>query len=289
MGGLGNQLFQYASAKSLALKNQTELLIDTTFYTDVHQQTTIRNFELDKFNLSYSIATKRDLDKFRNNRFSLLDIFKLKVLTLGKFNKYKESDLQLDQGFLNLQGNLYLRGFFQNEVYFQDIRKQLVKEITPKIDFDVLNKTLIHSMEIMNSVSVHIRRGDHLHFANNNFHGVCSKTYYEKAFEIIHSKVKNPVFFYFTDDHEWVKQNFELNELDKIVDHNKRSNSYYDLLLMKYCKHNIIANSSFSWWGAWLNENDSKIVIGPDKWYLEQSLRNINHCCKDWISIDPHY
>lgn len=289
MGGLGNQLFQYASAKSLALKNQTELLIDTTYYTNVHEKTTIRNFELDNFNLSFNIATKSDLDKFENSSFSLLSIFKLHVLTLGKFNKYKESNLQMDGDFLNLYGNLYLRGFFQNEVYFQDIRKQLLKEITPKIDFDKLNKELIHSMEAVNSVSVHIRRGDHLHYANNSFHGVCSKTYYDNAFEIIHTKVKNPAFFYFTDDDEWVRQNFKLNEFDIIVDHNKGSNSYYDLLLMKYCKHNIIANSSFSWWGAWLNENDSKIVIGPDKWYVEKSLKNINHCSRDWISIDPEY
>lgn len=260
-----------------------------SFYDNSHKNTTNRDFELSKFKITSTVASESLIKEFKNSEFSLLNRIVLQVSTLGKYKKIKETTLEIDDKFIRLKGNFYIRGFFQYEEYFKDIRDTLLKEFKPKIAISSENLRCKEIIQNSESISIHIRRGDHLHFENMNFHGICGKEYYLNAKRIIVEKAKNPIFFYFSDDVDWVIKNMDISENDYIIEHNTGDNSYWDLQLMSYCKHNIIANSSFSWWAAWLNENKNKIVIGPNSWYKNSKLKNINHCSKEWISLEPYY
>ena len=142
---------------------------------------------------------------------------------------------------------------------------------------------MLAQIDKVNAVSLHVRRGDYLLAKNMSVLGVCGLDYYKKAIEYVAKNVKNPYFFLFSDDIPWVEENLKINYPYEIVDINNGKNSFYDLWLMKNCKHNIIANSSFSWWGAWLNENPNKIVVAPKKWM--NTIKKVEVCPKDWIRI----
>lgn len=139
-----------------------------------------------------------------------------------------------------------------------------------------------------NSISLHVRRGD---YENNSsakrLHGgICTLNYYKQAIELVASRIKNPVFFIFSNDLKWARENLELEKYKQVlVNLNKGNNSYKDMYLMSKCKHNIIANSSFSWWGAWLNANPKKIVICPKRWYNNKRLDSKDIVPESWIRI----
>ncbi len=141
-------------------------------------------------------------------------------------------------------------------------------------------------IESTNAVSLHIRRGDYVKVKEtNDFHGVCSIAYYETAIELITNKINDPVFYIFSDDMDWVKKNFNIRQNHVFVDANDAATNYEDMRLMSLCKHNIIANSSFSWWGAWLNPSSSKTVIAPKKWMKDPSIETIDLIPGNWIRL----
>jgi hypothetical protein len=139
----------------------------------------------------------------------------------------------------------------------------------------------------METVGVHIRRGDYINDKHTQkFHGNCGKDYYLEAIKKIKQEKKDITFIFFSDDIDWVKKNFEnISSSVLYVDENKDSESWKDMLLMSYCNHQIIANSSFSWWAAWLNANPDKIVIAPQKWYNDETLSHINVVPQSWIKL----
>ena len=179
--------------------------------------------------------------------------------------------------------NIYLSGYWQGEKYLENTNYN----INNYFKFNCANKLTKISEKIKNtnSVSIHFRRGDYVNnIKTNTFHGLCGFNYYNNGIKFISKNISNPIYFVFSDDINWVKQNFKLNYPTIYIEDNK---DYEDMYLMSLCRHNIIANSTFSWWGAWLNKNPDKIVIAPQKWFADKvKNKNTNKIIpKEWIRI----
>lgn len=278
IGGLGNQMFQYAAAKALALHHNEDILIDKRLFASYE----LHNYSLNHFNIKALFLEEKIVF---NPSFS----DRVKAVISGKkiFKKYQEDDLSYDESFFKTpHRNIYLKGYFQSEKYFIRYEDQIRKEfeITAPLKqqtFDMLN--VIGSV---NSVSLHIRRGDYVTNSEANaVHGTCDLNYYHRAIDSINKKIENAVFFIFSDDIDWAKQNLKTINKTYFVDFNDASTNYEDIKLMSNCKHNIIANSSFSWWGAWLNLNKGKIVIAPKKWFNTDAHNSKDILPESWLKI----
>jgi hypothetical protein len=267
-GGLGNQLFQYATAKALSIDKKSELFLDKSSY--IYSKT--QKFGLDNFNL--------ELNFYKKNKW----LFKL-----GRFLKlsisYQEKKISYDSSLFNLSHkNIFLEGYFQSEIYFNKYRDEFLKDFKLLSPLKIESKKMLEILKKRNSVSLHFRRGDYL-LKQNEIHNVDKSTYYKEAVEYIESKIQNPVYFVFSDDMDWVKKNFKSDKKIFYVDFNDAATNYEDLILMSSCKHNIITNSSFSWWGAWLNTNEEKIVVAPKKWFNGNELDYSDIVPKQWYKI----
>lgn len=284
-GGLGNQMFQYAVASILAKKNKTKLLIDNNSFNQKERKEgfTPRSFELSIFDNTYFKALDLDISYFYK-----LSIFeKLKKKFGFNFAKiYNEKQFGFDDNLLSLNSPIYLNGYFQSYKYFIDY-DAYIKEIFsfPSERLNTANKELLLKIKESNSISVHIRRGDYISDKiTRNYHGSCSLDYYLKAISSIASKVNNVTLFFFSDDVEWVKTEFKNLPYPKFfIENNQNEDSWKDMYLMSLCDHNIIANSSFSWWGAWLNTNLEKIVIAPKNWFSDTKINTDDLIPSEWI------
>lgn len=285
IGGIGNQMFQYAAARRLSHIHHTNLKLDITSYESYK----LRKFELDKFNISAQIATKKEIEKFikiPQNIFEKI-VFNL-IPSVKKRSKYyyEEKFYHFDKDVLALPDNVYLSGYWQSEKYFKDIGDILLKEFTVKHSPDKRNQSILKQIESTNSVSIHVRRGDFV--ANEDtksLHGLYNIDYFQKAISIISSKISNPCFYIFSDDIDWARTNMKIEYPITFIDNNIDKKDYEDLRLMSSCKHNIIVNSTFGWWGAWLNKNRPKIVITPKNWYKNGPTDTYDLIPKSWIKI----
>ena len=279
-GGLGNQMFQYAIARSMAVKNNDVFKLDISFYP----KQTLRKYELNCFKINEKIAIEKECVLLRGKEGLLFKIVKKLNLPLNhpiSYIKEKENATFCEEVF-NTKGNIYLDGFWQNAQYFQGIREELIKDFTPTTDVSIEASNYLNDIKKSTSISLHVRRGDYIANSNaHSVHGVCDLEYYKKAINYIVNTVTNPIFYIFSDDITWCKKKFDFVDNKIFVDTTK--NAIDDLELMKNCKHNIIANSTFSWWGAWLNENSYKIVIAPSVWWIAKGDKNI--ALSDWIKI----
>ena len=285
--GLGNQLFQYATAKALSIRNGDILKLDISYYS----QFTDRNYGLLNFNVTDEIANSEEINKLKGNyrtNFFLKIKRRLAKTGIEYYNKYHVSELpftSFDKEVLKLKGDIYLDGYWQNEMYFRDIRYQLCQIFQLKDKPDKYYAGIADQILSTNSVSVHVRRGDYI---TNKTFSECSNQYYIKAFDYITDKIKDPVFFIFTDDPDWTKENLVSKHNLIHISPSAASKEHVELFLMSQCKHNIIANSSFSWFGAWLNNNSNKIVICPSSWISDKKLnrrKTSNRFTLDWIKI----
>lgn len=278
--GLGNQLFQYAAARCLAEKLKTELKIDVSSY----RVNKLRKYSLDHF----KIRTKILPGSARNILRAKLIAARVANRIGIKLNdrRYMETAYHFTPDFFELTGNVYIEGYWQSEKYFLTIEKIIREEFVVASPPDEVNRLLLDKMRSVSAVSLHVRRGDYVTDKETNaLHGVCSLTYYRNAISYIMERVTDPEFFVFSDDQKWVKENLKIpNAPVYYMDHNG-SRDYEDLRLMYSCKHNILANSSFSWWGAWLNSNPTKIVIAPDKW-VQGRYHNPDLIPASWIRLD---
>lgn len=277
IGGLGNQMFQYALGKAIEKETNVKVLFDTSSYDKLKY----------KYNKKGLSVRKYEMYIFQNANIKLANKFETlltKIINLiGITKKYKEKDaFNYDESIFTNDKYSYYTGYYQNEKYFKSIREQLIKdfELPPIKENDEYNKTLLKEIESSNNpVFIHIRREDYLAL------GFCiTLDYYKKAVEYIKSKVENPTFFVFcAEDVDYIKNEFDIGcEFKLIGEKNKTRESFYEnMRLMKACKHAIVANSSYSWWAAWLNENEDKIVIAPTPW-LDNDDKII---CEDWIKI----
>lgn len=285
-GGLGNQMFQYAAGRALSLKLQSELSVDT-FLLRKKTKTTVRNFELKVFNIEV-IENNPLKNKLITKSFFFLNKYGLKKLIFGLFGIFRDKKAQnFDQRFNNIDRNITLFGYFQNENYFKAISANL------REDFRFISPLLGENADIANkigstaSVSIHIRRGDYLN-PNVNL-SLLNIEYYQRAISYIQEKITDPVFYIFSDDINWVKKNLDLSQSPHIfIDWNTGNRSFLDMQLMSLCQHNIIANSSFSWWGAWLNCNPDKIVIAPGTWYKNETAADypIGFIPEKWVILE---
>ena len=282
MGGLGNQLFQYAAGRHLAHLNNAPLFVDSSFLNSTTDNTTPRNYELGSFNVISKIADEKLLDSFHGSEFSAAERILTKIISLGKYNKYKYDEYGFDEHLLELRGNYYLRGFFQSEKYFKNIKEIIKQELTVKEEFIPKDTELIYAIKNQNSVAIHIRRGDYIrNLSSMEAHGLCSKDYYTKSIEFMKRELGNDLHFYLiTDDAKWVQQEMKW-EINATLIENK--STIEDFYLMSLCKHNIIANSTFSWWAAWLNNNPDKKVILPKHWLNNLLSESIEIAPKNWI------
>ncbi|WP_128547079.1 alpha-1,2-fucosyltransferase [Larkinella soli] len=263
--GLGNQLFQYAVGRNLALLNGTSLYFDLSYYKSTYDTDTVRHFKLDRFHINYSVLNRSPLEYiskgtklFPNRTFKPF------------FSLVKEKHFHFDEEVLHSTGFwITLDGFWQSEKYFWENADVIRRELSFK-DVDEVNFTQ-YKQEITGSetpVSMHIRRGDYVtHPDFSKTFGFVGMEYYRQAVALVRERFPSHRFFVFSDDHAWVKDNFDLRENDVFVVNEGQDADLKDLQLMSLCRHNIIANSSFSWWGAWLNPNPDKLVIAPARWY----------------------
>jgi len=262
-GGLGNQMFQYALGKYLAVNNNVEL----KFHFTRSLFNTKRPFELDIFDTKVNFASDNDLKKF--------GIVKNKILNRILYLLDERFGFQINNKIItermpytfnlsvpSLKDNIYLQGFWADERYFNKIKNILQKDFTFSKKLDMRNIKILNIIKRTNSISIHVRRTDFITKTSNNFIGV---EYYKNSINKILKSVKCPTFFIFSDDIKWCKKNFETSFPTFFISHNTGKNSYKDMQLMSNCKHNIIANSTFSWWGSWLNNNVNKILIKPEK------------------------
>ena len=289
-GGLGNQMFQYAAAKALADKLGTNLCIDKSFLNIYSKNTTPRSYELDLFCLKpyENITSSKNRGRFFYKIYPKIKrtIFGKKIA--AKYNLYEEQNaFNFDSDFLSLPDETRLLGYFQSEKYFEPFQEVVRDCFTFKKPLSGKNAEIAEVIKSTNAVSVHIRRGDYVSNAKSiTIYVKNSSEYYENAINRIRKQVENPVFFVFSDDPEEAKKIIS-SPGTTFVDWNSGKDSYVDMQLMSLCKHNIIANSSFSWWGAWLNKSAEKIVIAPANWFNDEDKNSqTNDLIPDkWIRL----
>jgi hypothetical protein len=287
-GGLGNVLFYYALDKAFRMKGvKSFVFISKT------------NIERKNYNLK-KVFPK--LSRWGNlNTIQKFYYYVIQQIRNFSYNKYKmphkvlfypfkgliydqEPVTYIPSIFNNLETNQYFIGHFQSYKYFEEYREYILQDFqfstkmlskrTKQVSLDIVN---------CNSVSLHVRRGDYLNgYYFNTLGKVCGLDYYKRAVEYLKEKLENPHFFVFSDDPEYVAENLQIKNAT-YIDFNIGDDSWQDMYLMSQCNHNIIANSTFSWWGAWLNENPQKIVVAPNRWFA--NMENDEIVLPEWIRL----
>lgn len=277
-GGLGNQLFQYALGRSLAIKNNTELKLDVTAHTN-NEYSSVRKFALEPFNIKADIASTVELEPFRRSPL---------VTFLARFKPYYtrkvvyEPFFHFDRRMFLVRNNKFVTGYWQSEKYFKEIAGAIRSEITLKQPLDT---SLLKNVGNAIPVSLHVRRGDYVSDPTiNQVHGVCSPSYYAQAIVHIKKTIPHPHFFVFSDDTAWVKENISFADPVTYVA-GAQLKDYEEMMLMSKCEHYIIANSSFSWWGAWLNPSLQKIVVAPKQWFNDATKNTTDLIPDSWIRL----
>jgi len=282
MGGLGNQMFQYALARKLSLLHDVSLKFDVSQF----EARKIRKYSLNHFNVIENFAAEDDIVRIKGLEPISFRKIAEKILPYYKRSYICERNCNFDLNILRSPENVYLNGFWQSEYYFEDVKDILLREFTIKTKQDSVNEQISALIKSVNGVSLHIRRTDYVTDANvSQFHGTCDLSYYERAVKIIAREVLSPHFFVFSDDIAWAKKNLRLKYPTEFISHNDSTKDFEDLRLMSECDHHIIANSTFSWWGAWLNKKDDKIVIAPDRWFNDERVNTKDLIPNKWIRV----
>ncbi len=284
IGGLGNQMFQYALGRVISLRNNDELKLDISSLVNNTEINTPRQYELDVFKVPAELASKQERKSLglpnpvtlTLNRYlhTQLNPYPKSLITEGAHRYHPE--------IFDHAGDIYLSGYWQTEKYYKGYEKIVRQDFARRArPISAKNRLLRHQIEGCNSVSIHVRRGDYVtNPAANAFHGTCDLSYYRRAMKYVERYVKNPTYFVFSDDSEWAAKNIVNSHKTVYISHNTGHDAHEDIRLMANCKQNIIANSSFSWWGAWLNNNPDKIVIAPKQWFRDKKTST-----KDLIPI----
>lgn len=299
-GGLGNQMFQYATGRALSLKKCgrtgevcENLKLDITGYKGSNGWDTPREYALGVFNIKATIATEVEVRASRTLWFKIINRLKMKFSDPYKIDG---SIMKILNSPKVCGCNRYFEGFWQSEKYFKDIAEIIRKDFTLKNPLgkkaeEWKQKILTSSAGNSRSISIHIRRTDYVtNIAANKMFGVCDIDYYKKAFEYITNNVGKVKIFVFSDDISWVKENLQLDDsnllapMEFVTDSSAVSDAE-ELYLMSLCSHHIIANSSFSWWGAWLDAKSDKIVVAPKYWIADQTKDTSAVVPPEWIRL----
>jgi hypothetical protein len=275
-GGIGNQMFQYAFGRSLSLKKKEDLSLDTSFYKNIKTGDTLREFKLNNFNIKADIIETDNFNKSTKIFWKIINGIGLVI--------HKDFHVRFHPIFLKMRAKNFI-GFFQSYKYFIIYEKEIKEDLTLKSQLPPKAIEIMEQIKNSLSVSIHVRCGDYVTNKENlKNYGVCSLDYYQNAISKIKEKIDKPIFYIFSDDINWVKSNLKINENLIFVSENNFEEAI-ELELMSNCKNNIIANSSFSFWGAWLNKNPNKVVIAPKKWTNIMNFDTIDLIPENWIRI----
>lgn len=280
-GGLGNQMFQWALARMIAETTGMVPYLDMSYFKNRYA----RPYQLDIFKVEPKFV-EGQWDKFKLDVIWSFRAF-LHWEKTFEYTLFSEKQFNFDRGIQKIKPNTYILGFFQSEKYFKNV-EALVRDDFEFIDLaSEENVKMIRQIKAGPSISLHIRRGDYVKKKRyQDAYATCSLDYYRRGVEHIVKSCPNPTLFIFSDDIEWVKANLKLPYKSVYVSHNKGKKSFEDMRLMSHCQHNIIANSSFSWWGAWLNKNENKIVIAPQKWFNDDKIIQTDVIPQEWVRIE---
>lgn len=286
-GGLGNQLFQYAYGLKMSRLLGKELYLDTSFLEIARPGVTPRAYELFPYKVAAKILSHDELAKIGVVRSPYI----VKILTrlnLGfrKCKYFREGNYEL-VGIKNIKNGyrLVFDGYWQNEKLFSGVESELMDQILSYKSNSSLVDSILDAINNCNSVALHIRRGDYItNIAAAKFHALCGLDYYSAAIEYFGENVASPHFFVFTDDPEWAKTNINTDHALTFVSGSGELNHHDELSLMAHCRHNIIANSTFSWWGAWLNSNPEKKIIVPREWH-KNKINAEGLLPSNWLTI----
>jgi hypothetical protein len=289
-GGFGNQMFQYAIGRSLSLKTGQAFKLDVGDYNDHPTLKHLAKYDLNVFNIEENFATKWEVRSFWNPITHRIENFfyhtKLRALTRRLLRICRQRALGFEPRVLEIKHSVFLVGYWQSERYFENFKDIIKQDFSFKNSPIGCNADLLEDIRQRNSICVHVRRADYVNLPDpSKTHGACSLDYYKRAASFVRKRVSEPQFYVFSDDPEWCKKQLKFLGPVKFVDHNTAEQRQEDLRLMVACKHFIIANSSMSWWGAWLGEYDSKIVIAPDQWFADETLDSTDIVPKEWIRL----
>jgi hypothetical protein len=288
MGGLGNQMFQYAAGRALALRTGSSLKLDLSGCDAADA----RPFELDKCPIDAVAATKAELaalgaaTRAQPNRLvRMLGRLKESYFTPNS-RICRERHFHFDPAVINLRPPVLLFGHWQSERYFLDYADTIRCELTSTIELDAKNAAMAERIESVNAVSLHVRRGDYAdNPVTNRYHGTCTVDYYQRSLAYLSERIQSPHIFVFSDDYDWARGNLRFTVPTTFIDINTAAEGYRDMQLMVRCRHHIIANSSFSWWGAWLSPRAEKVVVAPRRWFRTTTNDTRDLIPEGWIRL----
>jgi hypothetical protein len=285
MGGLGNQMFQYATGWSLARRLGAELSVDRTWLEGEGLFATARHYELDAFRLQTRSAAPNVVSKLERRSENALNGLRRKLGLAASVTVLHEESHAFDARFDTVSGNVLLVGYWQSERYFVNCAEAIRTEFELADAPSPRNRELIEQIRATNSLSLHVRRGDYVSDeTTSRFHGLMPVSYYRKAVELVAEEAGPVEIFVFSDDINWCKRELAIPGYNLYyVDHNTRGSE--DMRLMSACRHHILANSSFSWWGAWLNPDPTKIVIAPARWFQNGSIDSSDLLPQGWLQL----
>lgn len=286
MGGLGNQMFQYALGRRLSIERKTVLKLDTSWFPTQ----TLRTFQLDPFNIRAEIAAQSEVDRFVRNKQRDLPSFLFRryqrLLPYYRRSFVREQTSGFDHNILQARNNSLLQGYWQSENYFKSIRGTLLQDFTLRVNLPSQLKGVAEQIRSCNAVCLHVRRGD---YANNpqvsQVHGVLSQDYYLQAAAQISKEETDARFFVFSDEPDWAENNLAFLPAAFFVRSPEPKRDFVDLHLMSLCRHFIIANSTFSWWAAWLSSYENRRVIAPKRWFNMSERDSVQIIPAGWQRI----
>ncbi len=281
-GGLGNQMFQYAYAKLLERMTDEEIRLDYSVFCNVKNDS-VRVPRLKRFNISVPEARRNEIEKicmFNHQGDALSNQYKLWILFEKFFNRryyYEHTRAYIPP--TSLAKYSYFDGYWQSYRYVDSVIDILKKEFTPNYELSEMTKNIQRVMESQNSVFIGVRKGD---YTSESAHwGSFGTEYYQKAMRYISERLDAPVFYIFSNDIQWCKRNIDWGNFQIIYrETEQQTNDFEELMLMASCRHSIIVNSTYHWWGAKLNEYQDKIVIAPEKWFFDNKPIDI---------VPPHW
>jgi hypothetical protein len=273
-GGLGNQLFQYATARALAHQHQTPLLLDQSWFAKTYEDVTPRELLISALNtkgalISLELPPKRP----KRIRRILQKLWPINPFVYSERSPYCFDPSLLKAPTFKTQ-NLYLMGYWQSYRYFESIKKILQSEVSPKAPLDAHYQNYLNQIQACSSSMVHVRRGDYVHLASAaKVHGFIGLDYYQQGMAILLDRKPETHFFVFSDDLDWVKANLPYQDKITFIQSLEKGDAVIqELELMTHCQNHLIANSSLSWWAAWLAKNANNMVLCPSHWANDLSM-----------------
>lgn len=275
-GGAGNQLFQYAAGRALADHLGCDLVLDSRYVAgSADRGDCFAHFANARFRRDTNLPPAKSDGAVR---YGLWRKF-------GRDPKFhRESGLGFDPGFFDLPPNIYLHGYWQSQKYFETIAGQLREDLRFTTELNAANAALATEIARADTpVALHVRRGDYM--ASGSY-AACSPAYYRAAADLLAAELGRPLTcFVISNDPAWARDNLDLGQETVFVDLNDETTGHFDLHLISLCAHNVIANSTFSWWGAWLNTHPGKLVVAPKDWFAKEKLNNADICPEDWLRL----